>query len=102
MRGVKVNLLGDTTFLGVNRLVPGDLLPGMAGHAAHEREHGALRHPFAVVDHLALSNRREEFIVLDLVHVGVLALVTPLVFALDEGLGSLADKAITLGAHDVV
>src|SRR5713101_5567536 len=56
--------LGHQAFLRVRRLLPGDRLSGVRGHAAGDGEQGALSHPDAVVDRLGVANGREEFVVL--------------------------------------
>src|SRR6266699_1553032 len=73
--------LGHQAFLRVHRLLPGDRLPGVRGHAASDGEQGALSHPDAVVDRLAVTNGREEFVVLGLVHVVFRAVILPRFFA---------------------
>src|SRR5260370_15113596 len=73
--------LGHQAFLGVHRLLPGDRLPRVRGHAAGDGEQGALSHPDTVVDRLAVANGREEFVVLRLVHVVFRAVIFPGLFA---------------------
>src|SRR5258708_22530513 len=95
-------MLGHQAFLRVHRLLPGDCLPGVRGHAASDGEQGALGHPDAVVDRLAVANGGEEFVVLGLVHFVFRAVIFPGFFA--DNLMPVAraiHNAFALGAGDV-
>src|SRR4051812_32919742 len=70
-------------FLGIEGVIPANDLAGVSGHAAHDGEHGALGHAIAVVDGFAFADGGEEFVVLDLIHVGTFALEAPLLLADD-------------------
>src|SRR5689334_21039290 len=50
---VPFEMIGHEFFLGIHRLFPGHFLTGVSRHPAHERDHGALRHPMTVVHRLA-------------------------------------------------
>src|SRR6266446_10486580 len=95
--------LGHQAFLRVHRLLPGDRLPGVRGHATGDGEQGALGHPDAVVDRLAVANGREELVVLGLVHIVFRAVIFPGPFAdnLMRPVARAIDDAFALSAGDV-
>src|SRR5205085_11204063 len=79
------NLRRLKIFLRIERVIPGNFFSGISGHAAHDGEQGAAGHTDAVVDRFAFANGGEEFVVLDLVHVGPRAGIGPIFFAFGEG-----------------
>src|SRR5436309_3945592 len=68
-RRIPCHVFWNQPFLRVQRLFPGDFLPGIGGHASHERDQRALGHPRAIIDRFAFPNAGEEFVMLVLVHV---------------------------------
>src|SRR5262249_26482563 len=60
---------GPHSPLGIQGHLPGDDLPGVGGHPAHDGQEAAVGHPFAVVDRLAGADAGEQLVVLVLVHV---------------------------------
>src|SRR5271166_6518835 len=62
---------------GVEGHFPGDLLAGVGGHAAHDRQQRAPGHVLAVVDRPAAADTGEELVMLRLVNVVMGAVVVP-------------------------
>ena len=52
----------------MHRLFPGDFLPGVGGHAAHDRHQRGVAHVLAVIDRLAVANRAQKSHVLIPIH----------------------------------
>ena len=61
---VPLQVLGNELLLRIQRLIPGDLLAGVGGHAAHDREQRAGGHALAVVHRLVLADGGEQQVVL--------------------------------------
>jgi len=91
--------LGSQILLGFHGLFPGDLFPGVACHPAHDRQHRAAAHVFAVIDRRGIADRCEQLIVFRLVHVVLRAFVLP--FRLSRN-RMPKDVAGPLRPHDVV
>src|SRR5579872_3298357 len=90
---VPIDAVGDQPLVRVQRLVPGDLLAGVGGHAAHHREKRACGHALAVVDGIVAANGGKQDVVFALVHVVFLAVPRPVVLALNARNGSASDGA---------
>src|SRR5687767_11316489 len=90
--------------LGVQGLVPGELLSRIGGMAAHDGEQRAGREVEVVVFRLARADRLEQHVVFALIHVVGLSLELPFDFAV----GCLdprrpgAEQQRAVGAHQVV
>ena len=95
-------VVGDELQLGIHRLVPGDLLSSVGGHASHDGHERAVSHPDAVVDGLAVADRGEQLVVFDLEHVALGPVVAPLGLACDDRIVPALDGAGPFGAHEVV
>ncbi len=76
-----------------------DRLTRVGRGAAHEREQRALRGGLAIVDRLASPDRGKHLVVLDLVHVGLGAAVSPFVLARNGIAEHVGDS---LRAQDIV
>src|SRR5216683_4998632 len=97
-----IQFFGEDALLRVHRLVPGDFLAGVGGHAAHHREQRAGGHALPVVDGFALPYCREEHVVLVLIHVVLLAFEGPRFFAGNSWQRTTADGAGALTTQNVV
>ena len=70
---------------GSDGLLPCDGLACVSGHASHNPEHRAVRHPRAVIHRLAAADARKELVVFVLVHVArFLRVKFPILFAFDD------------------
>src|SRR6266480_475196 len=90
---VPIELLGEKLFLRVERLLPGHLLTRVGGHTAHHRQQRTGGHALPVIHRLVPADRREEQIVLALVHVVLSPVEGPVGLALDARLGTASDGA---------
>ena len=52
--GLPILIFGKEILFRIKGLIPGDLLTGIAGDAAHDAHHGGIAHAGAVVDRLSL------------------------------------------------
>src|SRR6476619_7150559 len=99
---VPIELLREELFLRVQRLLPGHLLTGVGGHAAHHRQQRAGRHALAVVHRLVPPDRSEQQVMLALVHVVLLSVEAPVRLTLDARRRPAADRTRAVSAHNVV
>ena len=69
--------LGKEILFRIKCLIPGDLLTGVAGDAAHDAHHGGIAHAGAIVDGVAIADAGVHLVMLHLVHVWLRAFVAP-------------------------
>src|SRR5688572_23660351 len=81
--GVPGVAFGREVFFRVHRLLPRDRLARVSRHAAHDGEQRAFGHVIAVVDHFAIADADEQFFVLGVGLVVLLARVAPFLAGVD-------------------
>ena len=100
--GFPILIFGKEILFRIKCLIPGDLLAGVAGDAAHDAHHGGIAHAGAVVDRVAVTDAGVHLVMLYLIHVWLRAFVAPdAVVILDDALAA-GDRGAALGAVDII
>ena len=95
-------IFGEEILFRIKGLIPGDLLAGVSGDAAHDAHHGGIAHAGAVVDGVTVADAGVHLVMLYLVHVWLRAFVAPdAVVILDDALAA-GDRGAALGAVDII
>ena len=100
--GLPILIFGKEILFRIKCLIPGDLLTGIAGDAAHDAHHGGIAHAGAIVDGVAIADAGVHLVMLYLIHVWLRAFVAPdAVLVLDDALAA-GDRGAALGAVDII
>lgn len=100
--GVPVEIVRHELLLGLQGLVPGDLLAGIGRHATHQSHETGVRHAPAVVDRMTGADGSEELVVLSLMHAILGSAVAPRIRPGDDRNWPAPDGAYALGTDDVI
>ena len=100
--GLPILIFGKEILFRIKCLIPGDLLTGIAGDAAHDAHHGGIAHAGAIVDGVAIADAGVHLVMLYLIHVWLRAFIAPdAVLVLDDALAA-GDRGAALGAVDII